>query len=211
MGIGLEWVLVRHGRTQWNAERRYLGWADMKLLPGSEASLEPLAAELAEETYCAVYCSDLKRCRETLQRTRPDLLPVVHYDPRLRELDFGEWEGQTYAQLKDVPLYRKWIDEPERFTPPSGESWTCFLERVSAVCRDMAAGISDQGQERGNSEGVHPDEGCLNSGDTVPKVLVITHGGVIRLMSMILQPGTEFWEYGPETGHVLRIRSVVYS
>ncbi|WP_068615484.1 histidine phosphatase family protein [Paenibacillus tuaregi] len=290
----VEWVLVRHGRTRWNAEQRYLGSTDLELLPGSKAELELTAKELADEAYEAVFCSDLVRCQETLIRVRPDLISIARYDARLREMDFGLWEGKTYEQLKDLPLYRSWLDAPDRHTPPGGESWNQFYARVSSACRDIAAlteelvCAADLREAAHRADGTGPDtetkivtdtdadtntiavtdtvtaagadtdidigtgpgtatgpgtgneldpdttrgtepgltmanstrRGSVQSSDTysgnkpsqdesVPKarVLVVTHGGVIRLMRTLLMPGTGFWDGNLGTGDVVRLRT----
>lgn len=109
----LELVLVRHGYTQWNKEHRYLGSTDLPLVPGEAKRLEKLGAQppLGGE-FSHVYCSDLRRCRETLAALVPRPMPQAVYDSRLKEMDFGAWEGYTYDQLKDNPLYQSWIDNP---------------------------------------------------------------------------------------------------
>src|SRR5690606_23681990 len=97
------------------------------------SSLAELRRELAGVNFAAVYASDLRRCRETLAWARPDLLDGAQLDPRLREMNFGRWEGQTYEMLKDDKRYRAWIDDPQAGTPPGGESWQAFQARVSEV------------------------------------------------------------------------------
>ncbi|MGZ7441861.1 histidine phosphatase family protein [Paenibacillus sp. TH7-28] len=135
----IEWWLVRHGLTEWNVQHRYQGHSDLALLPGEASELEPLRRELAGVNFSAVYASDLLRCRQTLDYARPDLAERCVADCRLREMDFGAWEGRTYELLKDDALYRAWIDDPQRVTPPGGESWQVFRARVEAVCQELAA------------------------------------------------------------------------
>ncbi|MCM3699900.1 histidine phosphatase family protein [Paenibacillus macerans] len=135
----IEWWLVRHGLTEWNVQRRYQGHSDLALLPGEASGLKPLRRELAGVEFSAVYASDLLRCRQTLEYARSDLAERCVADCRLREMDFGAWEGRTYELLKDDALYRAWIDDPQRVTPPDGESWQAFRTRVEDVCQELAA------------------------------------------------------------------------
>lgn len=181
MSKELEWMMVRHGRTQWNNERRYQGHSDQPLLPGSEAGLEELRMQIQVMEFSKVYCSDLRRCKQTLAYLRPDLLHLAVYDKRLREMDFGQWEGQTYEQLKGLADYRSWIDCPEQVTPPDGESWSDFSNRVTAFCDEMehhAAHITRQ---------------------IPPSILIITHGGVISMIRSLLL-GSPFWDKSAATG-----------
>jgi alpha-ribazole phosphatase len=139
----LELLLIRHGHTQWNKERRYLGSTDLPLLPEERQQLSTLSGQPAlGGEFWRVYCSDLRRCRETLTAVAPHLERQAIYDPRLRELDFGAWEGCTYEQLQDNGHYRSWIDHPEEVTPPDGNrgrslkqgwttSWLSWSKRLS--------------------------------------------------------------------------------
>lgn len=194
----IELVLLRHGHTQWNKERRYLGSSDLPLLPEEQ---EELAAhrELPELTgdFWRVYCSDLLRCRETLAAAAPSLAARAVYDPRLREMSFGEWEGCTYEQLSDNPLYRSWIDDPAAVTPPGGEDWTAFAARLEHFLTELL-------QEAGLPVNCRPDhqsgDGQTSSSDPVIlgherqklRVLIVTHGGVIRHLLAKTQPGVTF-------------------
>ncbi|WP_246061643.1 histidine phosphatase family protein [Paenibacillus oralis] len=135
----IEWWLVRHGLTEWNVQHRYQGQSDLALLPGEASGLKPLRRELAGVDFSAVYASDLLRCRQTLEYARPDLAERCVADRRLREMDFGAWEGRTYEMLKDNALYRAWVDDPQQVTPPGGESWQAFRARIEAVRQELAA------------------------------------------------------------------------
>lgn len=162
MAATVEWWLVRHGVTAWNRERRYQGHSDIPLLAGVEAGLEGLKRELDGVDFAAVYASDLRRCRETLATARPDLIGIMQPDSRLRELNFGHWEGCTYEQLKDNENYRSWIDHPQMVTPPGGESWQAFEARVMDLYAELMT-ISQvlvraaAGQEAAPKGSVEPD------------------------------------------------------
>ena len=167
-------MAVRHGITAWNLERRYQGQRDIPLLfPDAEAGLLALREALTEERFDAVYSSDLNRCQQTLewsQAARPGV--PVYLEPRLRELDFGEYEGKVYDELKDLPHYRAWIDSAGELQIPGGESSGQLRERLDTWLNDVATHAREQRYQ---------------------KVLVVTHGGVIRELRRRFET-IGFWE-----------------
>jgi len=184
--LEIELVLLRHGSTRWNAERRYLGYTDMPLLPGSLEQLKGLAEQPnLHEDFWRVYSSDLIRCKETLACVVPKWKDTAVYDKRLREMNFGDWEGLTYEDLKENRTYRDWLDDPGAVTPPNGESWEQFEGRVNSFLLTLTQAVEldftarrDKGEE-----------------DPGPKrILIVTHGGVIRLLLASAQPGLSFQE-----------------
>lgn len=175
--------LVRHGLTDWNKERRYLGHTDRDVLVEELGKLSGLKKELSKLSFNAVYTSDLIRCQSTLNYL--NLSKVGWMDNRLREMNFGEWEGKTYEELKGKPAYRKWIDNWEQGRTPSGESGLGFKRRVNAFVGQL-----------------------LESGVT-GNILVVTHGGVIRYILAKFRAVNSFWE-SPAVGHgqCLRMRLI---
>lgn len=186
----MEWWLVRHGLTKLNLEKRYQGHLDEGLLREGLPSLHPLKGQLEGVQFSKVYCSDLLRCRETLRYVRPDLEHAGQCDARLRETSFGDWEGKTYEMLKDNPHYREWIEDPRTVTPPEGESWGEFSSRIQEFYNEL----------------LHVSEQLCKEGVAAP-ILLVTHGGVISMISMIHQPGTGFWDHSVPPGglHILKI------
>lgn len=207
--IELELVLLRHGHTQWNTERRYLGRTDLPLLPGAVQELASLVEEPALcRDFWRVYCSDLLRCRETLAAAAPHLEQQAVYDSRLREMDFGIWEGCTYEQLKDNRLYRSWIDQPEAVTPNGGEAWDSFTTRVDEFWAQLEqeADIAASGEPGGVEDCTHVLKTGPSASGLLPhpepalappsprrRVLIVTHGGVIRLLLARLNEGVTFY------------------
>lgn len=194
--IQLELVLLRHGLTQWNVERRYLGITDLPLLPEELSRLAALRQqpELGG-AFWRVYCSDLRRCRETLALMTPHLKRQAVYDSRLREMDFGSWEGCTYEQLKGNSLYRRWIDDPSKVTPPEGETWKQFQERMRSFLSDLGRAAEDEPASKSGT--------LLNR-----RVLLVTHGGIIRNLLSQTVPGVTFYSAAappPGTVTVLKL------
>ncbi|MEI2281185.1 histidine phosphatase family protein [Paenibacillus polysaccharolyticus] len=178
-------VLIRHGTTQWNVEKKYLGHTDIGLLPDAQEELAQLREQCRDLTWNVVYCSDLLRCRQTLAHIAPQLIEQAKFDSRLRENDFGQWEGLNYEQLKDNLLYRDWIDDPHKVTPPEGEAWQTFAERVDSF-------LYEQIWSEHSHENSH-------------KTLIVSHGGVIRYMMSRLIHGVGFWDTHVIPGQAIQV------
>ncbi|MBW3628808.1 MAG: histidine phosphatase family protein [Gemmatimonadetes bacterium] len=154
-GCILELTLVRHAATALNDARQYQGWIDPPLSERGRSEALRVGARLGGSSFDLILSSDLRRCRETLELALPDR--PVEVDRRLRELDFGSWDGRTYEEClaSDELGLRIWIEDPLAASPPEGEPFELFRARVNAVLDALPA--------RG-------------------RVLILTHGGPIRLM-----------------------------
>jgi len=103
-------LLVRHGETDWNAERRWQGHADVPLNERGRDQARALAEELADAEIDAIYTSDLSRAHDTAEAVGARLgIPVVA-DPALREIDVGPIEGLTAEEAKE---FDGWQGEPK--------------------------------------------------------------------------------------------------
>lgn len=92
-------ALIRHGETDWNREGRNQGQRDIPLNAEGVRQARLLAARLAEESWHAVYSSDLGRAAETARAIAEALgTEIDGYDERLREQSFGRLEGTTEAE-----------------------------------------------------------------------------------------------------------------
>jgi alpha-ribazole phosphatase len=79
-----------------------------------------------------VYSSPLQRCR----RLAEALHPAPHFDARIREIDFGEWEMQPWDSL-DRRLLDAWAADPFHFAPPGGEPVAALRARVAAFLAEL--------------------------------------------------------------------------
>ncbi|MGE5765505.1 MAG: histidine phosphatase family protein, partial [Mycobacterium leprae] len=126
-------VLLRHGQTALSVDRRFSGLGDVPLTPYGEAQARAAATRLAGRgAIDVVVCSPLARARQTATAvTRRLGLPDPTIDDDLRETDFGDWEGHTFAEVQ-----LKWPDEmaawlaSDTVAPPGGESFASTTERV---------------------------------------------------------------------------------
>ena len=118
--------LLRHGRTQFNDERRYQGQLDVPLSPAGAAELR--AADFAPEI---VYVSPLQRSQQTARIVFPTARQVVIDD--FSEMDFGVFDGRTADEMADDAAYRAWVDGDCTAQCPGGESRAAFCERSCAA------------------------------------------------------------------------------
>lgn len=145
-------LLVRHGQSEWNASRRLQGQADIELSDQGRAQADALRNVIEQIGPCRAVSSDLGRVQETVRRLGvADAQP----DKGLREIDVGEWTGRRIPDLiaENEDQYLAWRAGTN--TPPGGELWEDFADRVTSVI---------------NREAKSP---CQN-------LLVACHGGVVR-------------------------------
>ena len=118
--------LIRHGLTEYNAQRRYQGRSD---LPLSESGRKALLS--SGKTPDTVYVSPLRRARETASVLFPASEQFVL--PDLTEMDFGIFEGRTADEMEADPVcgpaYRTWVEGMCTGRCPGGEDLAGFIER----------------------------------------------------------------------------------
>ena len=153
-------LLVRHGEVEEGARGRIYGRLDPALSPAGRAQAEAAARSVAAERPVAIYTSPSVRARDTAVpiASALGLTPVT--DPRIREIEFGEFEGLTFAEAerRDPVTWREWMERPGEVRFPGGECW----DEIRARAVDAAEAIA----------AAHPHA----------PVVVITHGGVIRAL-----------------------------
>ena len=150
-------IIIRHGETFWNRERRIQGHLDSALTPDGIAQAQACAKRLTEEPIDAVVASDLGRVRHTAQMLIAGRALPVRFDDSLRERCFGIGEGLTYAEMdgKYPQMFAQSGLVNAEFTLPEGESRAAFHARVITSIERLAAAHAGK---------------CL---------LVVTHGGVL--------------------------------
>ncbi|RVX44187.1 putative phosphoglycerate mutase [Nonomuraea polychroma] len=134
-------VLVRHGETVWHAENRYAGVSDVELTPRGHAQAAQLAAWAAGAGLSAVWASTLSRARITAEASAAKSGVALRTDARLRELDFGEGEGLTSAEMTErFPGARAAFEaDPAGHPLPGGEDPHAAAARFVAALHDIAA------------------------------------------------------------------------
>lgn len=133
-------VLLRHGETLYNRERRYQGTRDIPLSETGRAALSP--APFAARR---VWVSPLCRAVETARILFPgaQLIRV----PDLREIELGAFEGRTADEMQDDAAYRAWVDGNCQGRPPGGETREEYSARTCAAFEGIVNGALARGEE----------------------------------------------------------------
>lgn len=166
-------LLIRHGETDWNASGRWQGMADIPLNSTGQMQAVALASHLKDRPITAIYSSDLQRAAQTARVIAAQHNLGVVEDARLRELNLGDFQGLTLAEITekfpDEAVRMK--QEYMRFVAPNGESRLMLQNRAYAAYLDITA--------------KHPEG----------EVVIISHGGTIRTLLLKLFEGDH------EAGH----------
>ncbi|MEU5914311.1 bifunctional RNase H/acid phosphatase [Micromonospora sp. NPDC047527] len=130
-------ILVRHGETEYTEQRRYSGRGDVPLSERGRAQARATGARVAAlaPSVAAVLSSPLSRCTSTAAAIAGALGDVpVRTEDDLIECDFGQWEGRTFAEVRQQwpGEMDAWLASP-RIAPPGGESFTQVAERIRRV------------------------------------------------------------------------------
>ena len=153
-------MLVRHAQPPEEARGRCYGSLDVGLSVRGRRHAQLLARTLDRIPLAAVYSSPSRRAVETAAplATIHGLTAIV--DEALREIDFGDFEGQSYDEIERThpELYRQWMATPTLVQFPGGESYTRLRVRALAAMEAIRA---------------------RNAGATAA---VVSHGGVLRAM-----------------------------
>jgi broad specificity phosphatase PhoE len=130
--------IVRHALAAAPDDLRLPG-PDLSLLPEGGAQAARLARRLLDCAPSAVFASDARRARETGTIVAATCGVSLEMTPALREIDFGEWAGKTYAEIGGAnPAARDWFADPTVGTPPGGETIATAAERVTGVLAELA-------------------------------------------------------------------------
>uniref|UniRef100_A0A7C2G560 Histidine phosphatase family protein n=1 Tax=Thermus islandicus TaxID=540988 RepID=A0A7C2G560_9DEIN len=162
--------LVRHGETEWNAQRRYQGHLDVPLSPVGIGQAFRLAQRLAKSrlAFDGLYASDLRRARETAEPLATVLGLPLHTTPLLREIDVGALAGlsREEAEARYPEFLQNALKDPWHTPRPGGESMADLAGRLQAFLDRLPPG----------------------------RHLLVTHGGVIRAaLKLALELEREAW------------------
>ena len=125
--------LARHGETEWTLSRQHTGRTDLPLTPHGEAQARALAAKLGDKAFARVLTSPLQRARETARLAG---YPAAEVDDRLVEVDYGDYEGITTAEIRESrPDWDLWTDGC-----PGGESVDEVGARLDPLLDELRAG-----------------------------------------------------------------------
>lgn len=177
----LHLILIRHGMTEFNIEKKYMGYTDEPVITEKLNEYEEVRTILEDQHIDQIYCSDLIRCQQTAAFLFPEKDLIL--DHRLREIHFGDWEGKTYEQLKDQPAYCQWLSNWENEHIPNGESGPVFRNRVLQFLQ----------QE------------ILLAENREKTIVLVSHGGVIRHIVSQFCNDIEYWDVEVNFGEAIAL------
>ena len=162
--------MMRHGETSWNKEKRYQGMTDIDLCEAGINQALCARDRFKNIALDKIYSSPLKRAMDTAKFIAEDKQLDIVSEDCFREIHFGEWEGMTVPELteKYKDEYSNFIKEPHIYGFP-GE------KHVDEVIKRLKPGIDKM---------IENDDG---------NVLVVSHGGIIRLMIMYIMGLDNSW------------------
>ena len=172
----LEIYITRHGATKWNIENRLQGWLNSELTESGIRNAIQLGKRLSDREFNRIYTSPSKRAQETAKLIKADKNTPLSIMGDLKEISFGDWEGQTQEEIeKDFKEeYFNFWNKPHLYNHQyhNAEALKTFKKRVDEAMKLI---ISD---------------------NTSGKILIVTHGVVIRaIMSFCWNIPTEkMWD-----------------
>ena len=151
-------VLIRHGRSEMNAQRRVQGWLDSPLDEIGRAQARLLADRLRDWELQVIYSSNLRRSLETAEIVTQVLQVPIVVDERLRERGVGDLTGLNREEIESqFPDWIRQWEENRRVSAPGGEPTDLFWRRVSAVFGEIVVSVPEG------------------------SAAVVTHGGVLQV------------------------------
>lgn len=155
MDINVIITLMRHSEVEEKYHGCYNGHLDIALSSRGEAQAKELAEYFKDKEFDAVFCSDLKRCKQTLEAFSLINRPV--YTQALREKSWGRHEGKSYDEIIAIEGFKyenfeQWINALD------GEEYTAYIQRIENFFKGFLL--------------------C----NPYKNVLVMTHAGVIRVL-----------------------------
>ncbi len=134
-------VLVRHGEAEGNQHHRLIGWSDVPLTPVGHRQAELVATRLSEAGVDRIVTSDLRRTVETARPLAQAIGLEPLADPRLREIDNGDWTGLTPAEVAVgwPEIWQAYVSGAD-VDRPGGERWADVRSRVVEALEEHLAG-----------------------------------------------------------------------
>lgn len=173
----MELYLIRHGETDWNKQKKLQGVTDIPLNAYGVELAEKTAEGLKDVPFDRIYTSPLIRARRTAEIIRGDRSIEIIEEEALKEISFGDYEGQEYRAEDKKIMHegiRNFFEDPAHYqTAPNGESIAHMRERTSSFVKSLMADLANE-------------EKCF---------LLASHGSAIRGILSGIQnlPIEQFW------------------
>ncbi len=175
-----ELYLIRHGETELNTKGVYYGWTDCGLSENGVMQAEDLADILQNVSFDDVISSSLIRAVVTAAVVSGFIPAEIIKDDRLRELNFGDWEGMHHSEVREKhkEAWENWSKDWKNAAPPRGESFSEIYSRIKSCIEDILKEYKGK------------------------RVLVVSHQGAMRIIPMVLLGLSEeaYWSFTAEQG-----------
>lgn len=186
MESGIELIAVRHGETDFNAERRMQGHLDVPLSETGRVQAQAAAARLADEPIDKIYSSDLQRALETARIIHEGREIELVTDLRLREFHMGTFQGMTLleAREKHGDAWERFFIHDADFALPGGQSRNQKQVEIASFMEEVV---------RSQAGG---------------RMLVVTHGGILiaMLRHVLGIPASHYFRVSIENTGIQRFR-----
>jgi broad specificity phosphatase PhoE len=128
----MQLILIRHGETLSNKEKRIQGISDVELSTVGIEQAQLLALSLKDHPIKAIYTSPLKRTLQTAEIINEFHRKELHVDQDLMEMNYGDFEGVPFKKILacEKDFVDKWLTNPASVKMPNGESLTQLQERA---------------------------------------------------------------------------------
>ena len=175
----MEIYIIRHGTTPWNEKKKLQGSVDKELNEAGRMLARKTAEGLREIHFDKIYSSPLKRALETAQIIGEGREIPLITDERLKEIDFGDYEGQNGMELQkdESQFFRFFFSEPEKYRASGdGEELEELCERTKQFMEEV----------------IEPQK------EQLERIMIVGHGAMNKsIMCHVLQHGIEqFWSGG---------------
>ena len=155
-----EIILIRHGETEWNSQKRMQGHSNSNLSEVGRGQIQELGELMKNVSFDHIYSSDSLRARQTAEAITQYSGHTLQFDQRIREKNLGVFEGLTSTEAKErhPEVYRLFKTAGANYVIDEGESTQQLLERALEFIEEIRLR--------------HPQE----------RVVMVTHGGVVRVL-----------------------------
>ena len=154
--------LVRHGQTDWNLEKRMQGQTDISLNETGRMQAKNVSEEISKLKISKVICSDLARAKETAEIINEKIGCSIITDKRIREFNYGDLEGISREEITQE-MWETVNKYPEKL---NCESMADIFKRIKSFCEELK--------------------------DESENILIVTHGGALRMIMYYAENKDEF-------------------
>lgn len=183
--------VVRHGETEWNAQKRLQGHLDSPLTDNGIYHAELLGKKLEAISFDSIISSPSERAMHTARIVKGNRALAIETDHRLKEINLGSWQGKTFVEIKETDpyTYENYVKYPKLYKrdEKGAETLIDVIDRVHGFLEYM---------ENRNQPGSY---------------LIVTHGVVVKALQLICKTNSidQIWEPPNIDGTSLTIVEII--